>query len=220
MSLEQPPWLAISLVRAFFVGLAITVAMGVPVGATAIEAAWAWLREAWWYRSVFFETFLVPVVSAFYYAAFLWLSRGRKHDARSRYDMRSGAEAQRFGALNEQGRGPGALAYDVFTYMTPLLVLDMLTRKRYPGHTSDDEWKLHPYVGWQVPLGRPLPVAAPTAANLLFAPVAALVLYDGVFYFLHSLLHRVPALRDIHFHHHDHDKLTWATTNQLTIIER
>lgn len=220
MALSHPPWLAIGMIRVVIGISAVAVVIGVPSVDTGIEMVWMWLRDAWWYRSVFFETFMVPVVSVAYYAAFVWLAQGQTGGKRSQFDMRSADDAERFGALNQQGRGLGALAYDVFSYMTPLLVLDVMIRKRYPGFTTDAEWSLHPYVGWQVPLGRPLPAEAPTAANLMFSPIAALILYDCAFYFLHALLHRVHALRDVHFYHHSHDKLTWATTNQLTVIER
>jgi len=197
-------------------GLAATVVgllAASPVIDPLLQQLWTWLRGQPWYSSPYFETLQVPIVSLGLYAAFHFLAI-----AFPGADMRGEADQREHGPLAPQGRSPSHAATDFLLYTVPLLVLDTLTRKHYPGWVSREEWASQPYVSLQTE--RLLPEAGPGVWDLAVKPVAALVLYDFAFYFLHNAFHRVQALRGVHFVHHDHAKLSWTTTNQLTTVER
>jgi sterol desaturase/sphingolipid hydroxylase (fatty acid hydroxylase superfamily) len=171
----------------------------------AIAVAWEWLRHCWWFRSAFFETLFVPAISVVFYASCVGI------EALGHWNMPVAQNAPR------PRRTIKHFFHDLFTYCTPLLLLDIATRKRYPGWSPLTEWEL-PYLGLH--LSRALPETPPTALEVLLHPLLAMAMYDGVFYFLHNLFHRVPHLRGVHLYHHDHDSVSWAVTNQLTVVER
>lgn len=179
----------------------------------ALQQWWTWLRLQTWYNSPYFETLQVPIVSFALYLGFNAVAA-----AWPQFDMRDENDQRAHGALAHQGRALREALWDFFSYVLPLLVLDTCTRKFYPGWVSRADWQSESYIGLQSI--RLLPEAGPTVFDLLFKPVAALLFYDAVFYFLHNAFHRMPALKSVHAVHHEHAKLSWTTTNQLTIIER
>ncbi|KAA0153697.1 hypothetical protein FNF29_03085 [Cafeteria roenbergensis] len=206
-------WRQLWAARAVLVAALAALLLASKVIDPALQLAWTWLREQPWYNSPFFETLQVPVVSFALYLGFNAVAA-----AWPEFDMRDESDQRAHGALAHQGRAVKEASWDFFSYVLPLLVLDSCTRKFYPGWVSRADWQSEPYFGWQTT--RLLPEAGPTVFDLLFKPVAALLFYDAVFYFLHNAFHRVSALKEVHSVHHEHVKLSWTTTNQLTVVER
>ncbi|CAE7822923.1 unnamed protein product, partial [Symbiodinium sp. KB8] len=206
-------WRQLWAARAVLVAALAALLLASQVIDPALQLAWTWLREQPWYNSPFFETLQVPVVSFALYLGFNAVAA-----AWPEFDMRDESDQRAHGALAHQGRAVKEASWDFFSYVLPLLVLDTCTRKFYPGWVSRADWQSEPYFGWQTT--RLLPEAGPTVFDLLFKPVAALLFYDAVFYFLHNAFHRVSALKGVHSVHHEHVKLSWTTTNQLTVVER
>lgn len=67
-----------------------------------------------------------------------------------------------------------------------------------------------------------LPASAPSVAELLVLPLAALLLYDAWFFVVHMAMHRWRWLFvHVHAAHHDHGRrVNWDVTNRLTLAER
>ena len=96
-------------------------------------------------------------------------------------------------------------------YAVPLLVLDLITVKRYPAAresfaslllpkmslTNDSTTAVNSLGSFAIQWTRALPERAPTTAELIVHVLGGLVVFDLLFGLLHALLHAVPLL----FHH-------------------
>lgn len=88
-------------------------------------------------------------------------------------------------------------------YVLPLLFLDLVKRKDYPGV---DHLALRRQPLWGLQRWRELPADPPTSLQLCGQTVGAVLLYDFVFFFIHIALHHVPTLYRYHAPHHDHSR--------------
>ncbi len=80
---------------------------------------------------------------------------------------------------------------------------------------------LHKFsVGSPLQLVRALPVEGPSSRRIALELIAALLIYDTLFFFFHLTLHRVSFLKRIHMTHHNHADMHPQVTNQLDIVER
>lgn len=140
---------------------------------------------------------------------------------------------------------------ELFAYTAPLFLLDLTMIKKYAGVPTDALLRSGGYsaasvakardsltgiiirptylvpslhnVSWSSPLQmhRALPFAPPTSARIALDLIAAIFIYDFLFFIPHVLLHRVPVLYTcFHETHHRHSEIQPQVTNRLDITER
>ncbi|KAI4188549.1 MAG: hypothetical protein L6R41_002064 [Letrouitia leprolyta] len=138
-------------------------------------------------------------------------------------------------------RRPTKRIAEGFTYISPLLLLDLTLIKKYGGVMVQDMAlsgnydpslmsktihgtflapTLHNFtLSSPLQIWRALPVAPPTSRELALQLAASFFIYDALFFAFHLILH-TPFFLTIHSHHHNHREINPQITNQLDIFER
>ncbi|KAL9005228.1 MAG: hypothetical protein Q9188_001988 [Gyalolechia gomerana] len=138
-------------------------------------------------------------------------------------------------------RRPKNRVIEGFTYIGPLLLLDLTLIKKYGGVAVQDMAlsgnydlssvtktihgtflapTLHNFtLSSPLQTRRALPVAPATSRELALQLAASLFIYDALFFGFHLILH-TPFFLTIHSHHHNHREINPQITNQLDIFER
>ncbi|RYO75174.1 hypothetical protein DL764_010568 [Monosporascus ibericus] len=199
----------------------------------------------------FFETIETVVCYITIEPAYTAIFAGNPH---RRIDIRH-AESKRQPAAKTGGRTPplpkmarpSRRMRELVTYVSPLLLLDLILIKKYAGvdveairqsggyaaTAAEDDTPssrisghfllptLHNFsLQSPVQLSRALPAEPPTSRRVLIELLVSLFLYDTAFFAIHLLFHRVPALHRVHGPHHNHGEMHPQVTNRLSIIER
>eukprot|EP01090_Pellita_catalonica_P021113 TRINITY_DN7819_c0_g1_i1.p1 TRINITY_DN7819_c0_g1~~TRINITY_DN7819_c0_g1_i1.p1 ORF type:complete len:287 (-),score=0.26 TRINITY_DN7819_c0_g1_i1:233-1093(-) len=179
---------------------------------------WDYLRDSWWFASVYFETFLTVSVWITFLVVYIILS----HSGRmKRYQMQPNAKWSRVAAIP-------AWLRQLFFYLLPLLILDTFTVKIYRPHVTLEDPRFNPerifrfIANWtsEVQIKRVLPAEAPSMDQIALHILLTSVIYDIFFAMLHFTLHRIQFLFvKIHKYHHRHTTVTADVTTQLHIVE-
>lgn len=155
-----------------------------------VAGGWRVMR-AWWV--VHLDTF-EPLVASLSFAIWIWLFRlvdTAVPRARSfRIDPRSAPAAGDWSAFDGHH-----LLSALVAYLAPLAVFDWLWPRRS------------------------LPIAPPTAVALIGGVVAALIVYDFLFFWLHVVLHKWPAVQYLHRPHHQQSVMRAAETLRLSFVD-
>ena len=141
-------------------------------------------------------------------------------------------------------RRPSKRMGELFTYASPLLMMDFTMIKKFTGvpvsdirHTggyrslTDKELEsispsfllptLHNFSRTSpLQLRRALPPLPPSSRRLVLELLTALFIYDALFFFIHIAFHRIKFLARIHRPHHTHAEIHPQVTNRLSIAER
>lgn len=173
-----------------------------------IDTTWDYLKTHPAFTSVYFET----VYAVITYRLVLFVPDLMDHLSyfeRYKVDKRSHFEGWTYTASVIQA----------LMYVAPLAFLDTFMVKKYAG--VDPEIIADKRKDW-IQHTRALPTSAPTISAILFHIVAAIVIYDFVFFFVHLSLHKNAWLyKSIHAPHHCLKSGVQARlTNQLTVMER
>lgn len=143
---------------------------------------------------------------------------------------------------------PSRRLRELLTYVAPLLLLDLTLVKKYAGvdvsairqssgHPTTPAGNgthprgnisahflaptLHNFsLRSPLQLHRALPPEPPTSRRLVFELAVSFFLYDTLFFAIHILFHRVPALHRVHGPHHKHGEIHPQVTNHLSVAER
>ncbi|XP_076440840.1 cholesterol 25-hydroxylase-like isoform X2 [Babylonia areolata] len=173
-----------------------------------IDLTWRYLRSAWWFRSVYFETVWATVSYAYliplYPFALHYLPRMDRYkvDTATTY-------------LHQSVLG---IAWEAVIYMAPLALLDTVMVKRYYG-VDPQEWSQRQQ-HW-VQTTRALPLHPPTLLQLCYQVIGGVLIYDALFFVLHLALHKHRGLYAwFHARHHQHHIMHAHITNQLSVGER
>jgi cholesterol 25-hydroxylase len=75
-------------------------------------------------------------------------------------------------------------------------------------------------LGSPLQLHRALPPAPPSSRRVVSELIVSIIIYDALFFFIHILFHRIPALHRIHGPHHKHAEIHPQVTNRLSVTER
>lgn len=127
-------------------------------------------------------------------------------------------------------------------YVAPVLLLDLTLVKKYAGVSVEAIRKSAGYPPWPVQdsisasflaptlhnfslrsplqLHRALPLEPPTSRRVVIELAVSIFLYDALFFGIHILFHRIPALHRIHGPHHKHNEIHPQVTNRLSVTER
>lgn len=165
-----------------------------------IAELWAALRAHPLFLTPFFETGLVSVYFIVLYAGYVALTF--VPGIERYYLHRPAAAAAPVEPLWRPGRSSRVAGLGLL-YVVPLLALDLIKRKDYPGV---DPKALRRQPLWGLQRWRELPVDPPTSLQLVGQTAAAVLLYDCAFFFIHIALHHVPALYCYHAPHHAHSR--------------
>ncbi|OWF46328.1 cholesterol 25-hydroxylase-like [Mizuhopecten yessoensis] len=173
-----------------------------------IDSTWSDLLTSWVFNSVYFESWhatltyaiVIPIYPfALHYIPYF--DRYKVHPSVT-YVHTTGKD----------------LLMEAVTYLTPLMLLDTFTIKKYVG--------VHPSVMAQKRLSfiqttRPLPIAPPTVGQVGFQLISSVLLFDFMFFCFHLLFHKNAWLyKTVHALHHKHDVMHGRVTNLLTVPER
>ena len=129
---------------------------------------------------------------------------------------------------------------EAVTYVTPLLLMDLLMIKKFAGvpvrdmaisgnydpetvaiHGNFLAPSLHRFtMASPFQTRRALPPLPPTSRQLVVQLALSLFIYDGLFFFFHLALHKLPVLKRYHNMHHQHGEINPQITNQLDVVER
>lgn len=136
---------------------------------------------------------------------------------------------------------------EMVTYVAPLLLLDLTLIKKYAGvdletirqsggyaarAVEDGIYQGHISTHFLAPtlhnfslrsplqLHRALPLEPPTSRRVVIELAVSLFLYDTLFFAIHVLFHRIPALNRFHGPHHKHNEMHPQVTNRLSVTER
>ncbi|KAI9728222.1 MAG: hypothetical protein M1828_004683 [Chrysothrix sp. TS-e1954] len=141
-------------------------------------------------------------------------------------------------------RRPSRRLYEAFTYVVPLLLMDLVMIKKFAGvdleamlisgnyepattlptgyHRSTFlAPSMHNFsVSSPLQTKRALPAQAPTSRRLVLELICSFVIYDALFFVFHLLMHIVRPLARWHAPHHTHAEINPQITNQLHVFER
>ncbi|KAL8597163.1 hypothetical protein ACOMHN_050499 [Nucella lapillus] len=175
---------------------------------SCVDGAWEHLRDAWWFRSVYFET----VWATLSYACIIPLYPFALHylPFMHRYKVDRSMIYVHQTVLG--------ILKDAVIYMAPLAALDIVIVKRYCG-VDPAQWAVR-QEHW-IQTTRALPLPPPSLLQLAFQVIMGVVIFDALFFVIHVLLHKHRGLYNL-FHrcHHEHGILQAHITNQLSVGER
>ncbi|XP_033737748.1 LOW QUALITY PROTEIN: cholesterol 25-hydroxylase-like [Pecten maximus] len=175
---------------------------------TWLDSTWSYLLSTWAFNSVYFESWhatltyavAIPVYPfALHYMSFI-----------DKYKVHPSVTYVHTTVKD--------IVVEAIVYLTPLMLLDTFTIKKYMG--------VHPSVMAQKRLSviqttRPLPIAPPTVGGVCFQLVTSVLLFDFMFFCFHLLFHKNAWLyKTVHALHHKHDVMHGRVTNLLTVPER
>ncbi len=210
-----------------------------------LSYVWNALCENSFYRSSVFETvwtvLCYAVIEPWFTITFLNRPDWRFHEPK---------KAAHDGKIKLSVRGmrrPSRRLVEIFTYIVPLLVMDLTMVKKFADVPLEDILISGNYdpsgfaeegrgghrktflipslhnttVSSPFQTVRALPALPPSSRRLALEIVASFFIYDSLFFLFHLALHTVPLLRRYHAPHHRHDiQINPQVTNQLHITER
>ena len=173
---------------------------------TAVDRTWDFLLQSPFYNSVLFETVFTVFLGSQLMFVF-WTLERVPYIAKHYTDRPGPSTAPPFTAN-------AAMAA---THILMFGSLDFITPKRY-GHVDPIMYELR---RGYFHTKRILPPNAPSVRELLWETGVAMLLYDGIFFALHFLMHKVPFLwKNVHKTHHDQAELSVFETDHTTPFER
>ncbi|KEF51537.1 uncharacterized protein A1O9_12454, partial [Exophiala aquamarina CBS 119918] len=217
----------------------------------ALSALWSSLYQSAFYRASTFETFLTVLSYGLIEPRY---TRKFAHSPSLRIDLRergTSRSASSEGANNATTKGnspqlpkmkrPSKRLGEIFTYIAPLLLLDLTLIKKFSGVPVEDIRTAGGYsavpsknidasflfvtvhnFSWASPvqLVRALPHEPPTSRRLVIEVISSFFIYDTLFFLAHVGFHRISALQPYHLPHHTHQEIHPQVTNKLSITER
>ena len=194
------------------------------------------------------ETMLCYIIIEPIYTAIFARNPGRRVDIRfSKTGESSRDLLQSRSPLPKMVR-PSRRLREMLIYAGPLLLLDLTLIKKYGGVDvkairQSGGYAAEPPAGtggsrlgisahflaptlhnftWGSPLQmhRMLPLEPPSSRRIVSELATSFFLYDALFFAIHILFHRVPALHRIHGPHHKHNEIHPQVTNRLSVAER
>ncbi|CEM18011.1 unnamed protein product [Vitrella brassicaformis CCMP3155] len=156
-----------------------------------IDRLWQGMRLTWFVR---FDT-CEPIVAA--YAFIVWVNMFRFFDAfcpflqRFRIIQTVPSRVERLWVNGEVGHG----TFSYFAFLVPMLVFDYF----------------HPR--------RVLPAWTPTLGQLVGQVALSVLVYDCLFYGIHTLYHRWPAVASLHAKHHSMKPLAGSDVVRVSVID-
>lgn len=172
-----------------------------------IDATWRYLLSSYVFNSVYFETWWTTVCYAVLLAGpYVMDLVPWCHQYRIDPNMRWRSVTL------------WTILVEAVTYCTPLMTLDTLMVKKYPG-VEPTEWQRRRH-SW-IQYTRALPPDPPSLISIILQLLGSLIIYDAVFFCIHYSLHRSKWLhKHVHKVHHDHEVIYGRVTNQLSVTER
>ena len=200
----------------------------------ALDWLYASLRNSAIYRASTFETFWTVICYSFVECTY---SARFARNPRLRLAVQKGEDRTK---PLPKLRRPKNRVGEAFTYITPLLLLDLTMIKKFGGVPVRDmalsgnydpesismkgnflKPTLHRFTA-ESPLqtARALPYYSPSSRQLVLQLATSIVIYDTLFFFFHLALHKLPILNQVHTVHHRHGEIHPQITNQLDVVER
>ncbi|KAL8910120.1 MAG: hypothetical protein Q9171_004581 [Xanthocarpia ochracea] len=200
-----------------------------------LDDAYAYLLSSSIYRSSTFETFWTVIVYAIAEGSYIY--RFIHYPQLRLANLKKVAEGHK--PIPKLQR-PKNRVREGFTYIAPLLLMDLTMIKKFGGVSVRDmaisgnydpntlsirgnflaptlhHFTLHSPLQTQ----RALPPLPPTSRQLVVQLAASILIYDTAFFFFHLALHKLPYVSRIHNIHHKHGEINPQVTNQLGIGER
>ncbi|MCJ1278844.1 hypothetical protein MMC21_006663 [Puttea exsequens] len=199
-----------------------------------LDKTYTYMLQSKIYQASTFETFWTVLVYSIVEASYTY---------RFRHSPQLRLSVQKDGTTTKpppKMQRPQNRIREGFTYIVPLLFLDLTMIKKLGGVLVDDMAlsgnydpnsvtmkgsflapTLHRFT-WDSPLQirRALPRAPPTSRQLVLQLLASIIIYDAVFFWFHLALHKLPLLSRFHSVHHKHGEIYPQITNQLDVFER
>lgn len=174
-----------------------------------VNYSWEFLRDSWFFRSVYFET----VFATLCYGVIVFIYPKLINGCRflDEYKISTDVYYESCGSIKD-------FLQEAVVYISPLMILDTVMVKKYCGvHQSIWAEKRTTLIQTT----RALPDSPPTVFQICFHLMASLIVFDALFFTVHIILHRNYFLyKNFHAYHHDHGVVNAHTTNKLTIVER
>lgn len=173
-----------------------------------VDLSWEYLRSAWWFQSVYFETVWATLSYAYLIPLYPFALNYLPFMDQYKVD----------GSMTYVHQTVLGIAMDAVVYIAPLATMDTLMVKRYCG-VDPQEWSLQQQ-NW-IQTTRALPLHPPTLFQLFYQVMGGVLIYDAMFFVIHLVLHRHRGLYALfHACHHEHGTLHAHITNQLSVGER
>ncbi|XP_039274111.1 cholesterol 25-hydroxylase-like protein [Styela clava] len=173
-----------------------------------IDTCWGYLRDQWWFQTVYFETLLV-VVYSFPPTFFFMIIDKISYFDKFRVSPKGGL------IYSESMQD---ILFHAVEYILPLSILDTLHVKHYYGVT--DDVIIQKRLNW-IQRTRALPEYSPRLSDIIIHISVAIVIYDIMFFIIHYNLHKYQILyRTFHKKHHTHVVINAKATDHQNWIER
>lgn len=172
-----------------------------------VNSAWQYLSDAWWFRSVYFETVWTTVTYAYimlvpFVMHYITCFDCYKVDKNVTFVPQTVV----------------MMLLEAVVYIAPLACLDTILVKKYCG-VHPQEWDLKQR-DW-IQTTRALPLDPPTVLQIVYQVIGGVIIFDAIFFVIHLTLHKYrPLYTLLHQYHHDHSIMHVHVTNQLSVGER